>query len=301
MGEVYRARDTKLGRDVAIKVLPPHLTADPDRRARLAREARVLATLNHPHIAQVYGLEESDGVQALVMELISGETLADMIAGAGPSARGARTPSDKVSSGKGLASDSARSRPLDFRRALAIARQIADALDAAHEKGIVHRDLKPGNIKIRPDGAVKVLDFGLAKAIGRTAAPGADLSQLADRHRSGGRGRESILGTAAYMSPEQARGQAGRQAHGHLGLRLRALRDAHRPRARSHATRSRHHRRRHRTRSGLECAARGRAARRQAVVDSGACEKDPKRRLHDIADARIEIEDALERCVARAR
>jgi eukaryotic-like serine/threonine-protein kinase len=200
MGEVYRARDTKLGRDVAIKVLPPHLTADPDRRARLTREARVLATLNHPHIAQVYGLEESDGVQALVMELVSGETLADIIAGAGPSARGARTPSDKVSSGKGLASDSARSRPLDFRRALAIARHVADALDAAHEKGIVHRDLKPGNIMIEAGTAAKVLDFGLAKAAGGDI-PGADLSQL-PTVTGDGTWEGVILGTPAYMSPE---------------------------------------------------------------------------------------------------
>ena len=140
MGEVYRARDTKFGRDVAIKILPRHFTSDPDRLARFEREARVLASLNHPHIGAIYGFEDADGVRALVLELVEGETLADRIA-RGP--------------------DSSQ------RTRCAIARQIADALDAAHEKGIVHRDLKPANIKITPDGVVKVLDFGLAKAAAR--------------------------------------------------------------------------------------------------------------------------------------
>ena len=147
MGEVYRARDSKLGRDVAIKILPSHFTADPERRARFAREARLLATLNHPHIGAIYGLEETDGVTALVLELVEGPTLADRLA------RG----------------------PLPIAEALAIARQIAEALDAAHEKGIVHRDLKPANIVLQsatnaagvPSGDVraKVLDFGLAKTM----------------------------------------------------------------------------------------------------------------------------------------
>jgi serine/threonine protein kinase/Tol biopolymer transport system component len=174
MGEVYRARDTKLGRDVAIKILPPRFTSDGDRLARFEREARVLASLNHPHIEAIYGLEEADGVRALVLELVEGETLADRIA------RG----------------------PIPVKDALRIARQIADALDAAHEKGIVHRDLKPANIKVTPDGMVKVLDFGLAKA---TAA---DASNPAPTGSVGGTGEGVILGTAAYMSPEQARGQA---------------------------------------------------------------------------------------------
>ena len=147
MGEVYRARDTKLGRDVAIKVLPHEFTSDPERLARFAREARVLATLNHPHIGAIYGFEDSpaspdsgqSAVRALVLELVEGETLADRIA------RGAL--------------------PVD--EALSYARQIAAALDAAHEKGIVHRDLKPANIKVTPEGVVKVLDFGLAKASAR--------------------------------------------------------------------------------------------------------------------------------------
>ncbi len=137
MGEVYRATDTKLKRDVAVKVLPSALASDPDRLARFQREAEVLASLNHPHIAHIYGLEDADGVKALVMELVEGVTLADRIAQGG--------------------------LPLD--EALPIARQIAEALEAAHAQGIIHRDLKPANVKVRPDGTVKVLDFGLAKAM----------------------------------------------------------------------------------------------------------------------------------------
>src|SRR5437667_9756657 len=137
MGEVYRARDTKLGRDVAIKILPPAFAADPDRLERFEREARLLASLNHPHIGAIYGVEESAGVTALVLELVEGETLAARLKG---------------------------SRSIGLNDALTIARQIADALDAAHERGIGHRDLKPANIVITPDGTVKVLDFGLARS-----------------------------------------------------------------------------------------------------------------------------------------
>jgi Tol biopolymer transport system component len=168
MGDVYRARDTKLGRDVAIKVLPRAFTRSADRRARFEREARLLASLNHPHIAQVYGFEESDDIVALVMELVPGETL------------------DTIIQPDGI-------RPAS---ALAIARQICEALEAAHEKGIVHRDLKPANIKVTRDGDVKVLDFGLAKA---TAG---DFVNPSDGTNQG-----VILGTATYMSPEQARAQ----------------------------------------------------------------------------------------------
>ena len=176
MGEVYRARDTRLGRDVAIKILPSGFTSDPERLARFEREARMLATLNHPNIGSIYGLEDADGIRALVLELVGGETLADRIA----------------------------CGPLALKDALPIASQIAEALDAAHEKGIVHRDLKPANIKITPDGVVKVLDFGLAKAVSGNAAT-ADLTQ-SPTVTVGGTREGVILGTAAYMSPEQARG-----------------------------------------------------------------------------------------------
>ena len=177
MGEVYRAHDETLGREVAIKVLSPAFTAEPDRRARFEREARMLATLNHPHIGAIYGVEEADGVRALVLELVEGETLAERIAGPGR-APGSDAPGLSVS------------------ESLTIARQIADALEAAHEKGIVHRDLKPANIKITPEGAVKVLDFGLAKV----ATPDS-LGSGPSQSRAG-----AVFGTAAYMSPEQARG-----------------------------------------------------------------------------------------------
>jgi Tol biopolymer transport system component len=172
MGEVYRARDTKLRRDVAIKVLPTAFTFDPERRARIEREARVLASLSHPNVGAIYGLEESDGAVLLVLELIEGVTLAERIA----------------------------KRPLPVIEALAIARQITDALDAAHEKGIVHRDLKPANIKIAPDGTVKVLDFGLAKLTQPPdSAVAAPLTTLATSEGL-------VIGTPAFMSPEQARG-----------------------------------------------------------------------------------------------
>ena len=177
MGEVYRARDTRLGRDVAIKVLPAAVAADPDRLARFDREARLLATLNHPHIATIHGVEESEDVRALVMELVDGPTLADRIA----------------------------LGPLRIAEAVRLAGQIAEALDAAHAKGIIHRDLKPANIKVTPDGQVKVLDFGLAKALAADSLA-ADLSQLPTVSLAGTR-EGVVLGTAAYMSPEQARGQ----------------------------------------------------------------------------------------------
>jgi len=179
MGQVYRARDTKLGRDVALKVLPPSLAGDPDRLARFHREAQVLAALNHPNIAQIYGFEDSGSQHALVMELVEGPTLADRIQ------HGAL--------------------PLD--EALAIARQIATALEAAHEQGIVHRDLKPANVKVKEDGTVKVLDFGLAKALDPTTSSSGDVMNsptLTARSTQLG----TILGTAAYMAPEQAKGKA---------------------------------------------------------------------------------------------
>jgi eukaryotic-like serine/threonine-protein kinase len=179
MGEVYRAHDTKLGRDVAIKVLPEAFAHDAERLSRFQREAKMLAQLNHTNIATIYGLEHSDGTHYLVMELVSGENLAERVRGDGA---------------------------VPIEEALTIAKQIAEALEAAHEKGIIHRDLKPANVKLTPEGKVKVLDFGLAKAFagdGATEDPSNSptLSMAATM-------QGVILGTAAYMSPEQAKGKA---------------------------------------------------------------------------------------------
>ena len=177
MGEVYRARDPQLKRDVAIKILPSDVTADADRLARFQREAEVLASLNHTNIAQVFGIAEADGVRGIVMELAEGETLAHLISGG----------------------------PLPLDEALGIARQVADALEMAHDRGIVHRDLKPANITVAEDGMVKVLDFGLAKALN----PVPDATSNAATFSSPAMTRAGIiLGTAAYMSPEQARGRS---------------------------------------------------------------------------------------------
>jgi serine/threonine protein kinase len=199
MGAVYRARDTRLQRDVALKVLLPAVANDPDRLARFSREAQLLASLNHPNIAHVHGVEESEGTRALVMELVEGEPLSARVEG--------------------------RALPVD--EALPIARQIADALEAAHERGIVHRDLKPANIMVMTDGQVKVLDFGLAKAIDvASAEAGAHDPQASHSPTmiSPGMTRAGmILGTAAYMAPE-VRGQT----RGHLGLRRHRVRDADR-------------------------------------------------------------------------
>jgi serine/threonine-protein kinase len=180
MGEVYRARDAKLLRDVAVKVLPDFFAGDPDRLARFHREAQVLASLNHPNIAQIHGLEEAGALRGLVMELVEGPTLAERI----------------------------EQGPIPAEEALAIGKQIAEALEAAHERGIVHRDLKPANVKVRADGTVKVLDFGLAKALDADAGasnPSAAMSPTLSIHATQA---GIILGTAAYMSPEQAAGKA---------------------------------------------------------------------------------------------
>jgi len=177
MGEVYRAEDTNLSRDVAIKVLPEQFTKDPQRLARFEREAKLLASLNHPNIAAIYGFEEADDVRFLAMELVPGETLAERVA-------------------KG---------PVPVEETLEICRQIAEGVEAAHEKGVIHRDLKPANVKVTPEGKVKILDFGLAKAF-EGEAPVTDISQsptLTEEMTRAG----VILGTAAYMSPEQARGK----------------------------------------------------------------------------------------------
>ena len=178
MGEVYRARDARLGRDVALKIIPDAFSADPERLARFQREAKTLASLNHPNIGGIHGLEEANGVTAIIMELVEGEDLAQRLA------RGAI--------------------PLD--EALPIARQIAEALAAAHEQGIVHRDLKPANIKVRDDGTVKVLDFGLAKPM-EVAGVSSSGPQLPTITSPAMTQAGVILGTAAYMSPEQAKGR----------------------------------------------------------------------------------------------
>src|SRR6202051_1896873 len=179
MGEVYQAHDTKLGRDVAIKVLPEAFAHDPEKLSRFQREAKLLASLNHPNIATIHGLEDSNGTSYLVMELVPGENLAERVR---------------------------RDGAVPIEEALTIAKQIAEALEAAHEKGIIHRDLKPANVKMTPEGQVKVLDFGLAKAfegdpssVDMSNSP--TLSQAATM-------QGVILGTAAYMSPAQARGRA---------------------------------------------------------------------------------------------
>src|SRR2546422_11193172 len=174
MGQVYRAKDPKLGRSVALKVLPDLFARDPERRTRFQREARILAALNHPHIGTIHGFEDSGNLHALVLELVEGPTLADRLA----------------------------SGPLSLEEAIAIARQIVDALDAAHDQGIVHRDLKPANIKVRTDGTVKVLDFGLARlmqmdggAVGNATTSPTTVSPVTMT------GPGVIVGTAAYMSP----------------------------------------------------------------------------------------------------
>ena len=197
MGEVWRATDTRLNRDVAIKILPESFAADDDRLARFGREAQVVASLNHPSIAAIYGVEE----RALVMELVEGQTLAERIA------RG----------------------PIPLDDALLVARQIAEALEYAHGRGVIHRDLKPANIKVTPEGRVKVLDFGLAKAVSTEAPVGEPASSATLTIRGSLSGM--ILGTAAYMAPEQARGQGGRFARRHLVVRCGALRDANGPSA----------------------------------------------------------------------
>ena len=178
MGQVWQATDTQLNRQVALKILPDAFAADPDRLARFEREAKVLASLNHPNIGSIYGLEEAAGVKALVLELVEGPTLADRIA----------------------------QGPIPIDEALPIAKQIAEALEAAHERGVIHRDLKPANIKVKDDGLVKVLDFGLAKAFqpdagDASASMSPTISLTAAATQMG-----MVIGTAAYMAPEQAKG-----------------------------------------------------------------------------------------------
>ena len=262
MGEVWQARDTKLDRDVALKVLPEAFTSDPDRLARFEREAKVLASLNHPNIGAIHGFEESGDTKALVLELVEGPTLADRIA----------------------------EGPVPVDEALPIAKQIAEALEAAHEQGVIHRDLKPANVKVRDDGTVKVLDFGLAKAFqpGGSSDPSDSPTITASATASG-----VIMGTAAYMSPEQARGKPvdkrsdiwafgavlyemlsgrrpfdGRDVSEVLGAVLRLEPDWD--------------------------ALPGDAPPRVSTLVRRCVEKEPKQRLHDIADVRLAMEGAFE-------
>ena len=280
MGEVYRARDMTLGRDVAIKILPPIFVVDPDRLARFDREARLLASLSHPNICAIHGIADINGTPGLVLELVEGHTLAERIgsAAAGRRRRSASTAEGDAQKGIGVS------------EALTIARDIARALEAAHERGIIHRDLKPTNIKITPDGVVKVLDFGLAKA----SAESTSERDLAPASSSGTDASSNgvLLGTAAYMSPEQARGEplATQTDIWSFGCVLYEMLTGRR-------------------------AAKGATVSDTiaAVLDSEpdwtlvpattppiiqrllrrCLEKDLKRRLKDIGDARLDIEDAL--------
>src|SRR5262245_14674556 len=294
MGEVYRAHDTALRRDVAIKILPSQWVADPERLHRFELEAQLLAALNHPNIGAIYGLESAAGQRALVLELVEGPTLADVIA-AHPSPE---MESHRSQSGQGDVGSSRGGRAphaLKPKEALAIARQIADALDAAHEKGIVHRDLKPANIKLAPNGIVKVLDFGLAK-FGPTDTAGAGWSSAGLTNSptliAGPTGLGTLLGTAPYMSPEQARGLAvdKRTDVWAFGCVLFEMLTGRRPFGGA-------------TTPDTIAAILERDpdwSRLPAATPPGirrllrrCLDKDPNRRLRDIADARFEIEDAL--------
>ncbi len=288
MGEVYRARDTKLGRDVAIKILPASFAHDTERLARFELEARVLASLNHPNIGAIYGLEQAIDLQALVLELVEGETLAERLR----AARAVRLTPDARTDGARAVAAGARRTPvgLPLSETLTIARQIADALDAAHEKSIVHRDLKPANIKITQAGVVKVLDFGLAKA-STSEVSDSDLTHSPTIPvRPTGEGM--LLGTVPYMSPEQARGKpvdkrADIWAFGCVLYELLTGSCAFGGDTTSHTIVAilEHEP----DWSALPAATLPNIRR----LVQRCLEKDPKRRLHDIADARLEIEDAL--------
>jgi eukaryotic-like serine/threonine-protein kinase len=262
MGEVYQAKDLKLGRDVAIKVLPEEFAKDTNRVARFQREATLLASLNHPNIAAIHGLEESGGTDFLVLELVGGETLADQL----------------------------KRGPIRVEESLKLALQIAEALEAAHEKGIIHRDLKPGNIKVTPEGKVKVLDFGLAKAF---AGEQGDLNLSNSPTLSVAATKQGvILGTAAYMSPEQARGKpvdkrADIWAFGCVLFEMLTGKQAFQGEDLTEilATVVK-------TEANLNLLPASLHPRvREALIR--CLQKDPRKRYRDISDARYEIEHAL--------
>ena len=261
MGKVFRARDHTLGRDVAIKIISGELGDDPDRRIRLEREARVLASLNHPNLASIYSVETIDGSPALVLELVDGPTLADRL--------------------------SSSALPID--EAIAVARQLVDALDAAHEKGIVHRDLKPANIKITSEGVVKVLDFGLAKATddGLNTSSAAFSPTVTGLTRVG-----TVLGTVAYMSPEQARGATATRsadiwAFGCVVYEMLTARRAFAGATLSDTLAAV-------LTSEPDWSALPLAPAPVTTLIRRCLEKDTKRRLRDISDARIWLEESVQ-------
>src|SRR5262245_56290534 len=261
MGEVYRARDSKLNRDVALKILPETFSLDPDRLARFTREAQLLAALNHPHIAAIYGFEETPGAQALVLELVDGPTLAERL----------------------------RTGPIPIDEALPIARQIAEALDAAHEQAIIHRDLKPANIKVRADGTVQILDFGLAKALEPAVSAGADATASPTITSPAMTRTGVLLGTAAYMSPEQARGQhvdrrADIWAFGCVLFEMLSGRRAFRGETVTDTLAAVM-----RDSPSLDALPAATPPRVRMLI-ARCLERDPRRRLRDIGDARIELE-----------
>jgi len=269
MGQVYRARDTTLNRDVALKILPDSFATDPDRLARFTREAQTLASLNHPNIAHIHGLEETGSMRALVMELVEGENLSRRIA------RG----------------------PIPVDEAMPIAKQIAEALEAAHERGIIHRDLKPANIKVRPDGTVKVLDFGLAKAmegLGPTSESGSNnLTQSPTITTPAMTQAGIILGTAAYMAPEQARGKtvdkrADVWAFGCVLFEMVSGEKAFSGETMSDVIANVLAK----DPNWMALPASTPAPVRRLLAR--CLERDTKQRLHDIADARLDIEESLD-------
>jgi eukaryotic-like serine/threonine-protein kinase len=300
MGEVYRARDTRLGRDVALKVLPEALARDAERLTRFEREAQVLASLNHPNVAAIYGLEDWQGTRILILEFVSGETLAERHSAAAPSAqarhsREGANPWAPASAGTTAESPSVqagarRAVPIPPDEALGIACQITEGLAAAHSKGIIHRDLKPANIKITPEGKVKILDFGLAKGVQTESSPG-DLSNSPTLTALGTR-EGVILGTAAYMSPEQARGKRLDKStdiwsFGCVLYEMLTGRQAFLAETVSDT---------------VVAVLKGEPDWQQLPSTTPPAirrllrrclEKDPARRLHDIADARLEIDEAL--------